>query len=329
MDSSMTKSNSRPNRISRLALASQSALWLVCVSLVLGCGSSESASNNSPSKKPAETSPLKTANTNPTDEALASDPADSTSKKPVKAKLASGTNSKLTKPSVPEKARPKKRIKPSEPDVNEPEFHEALTTAIDEYLRYGMVNAIALPAPELCRSVGPTEPRPLMSQSEDDSSHGQKLYFLFAKDISHYMGQESTPAPVGQTIVKESWTSIESNPNARNLRNHASGNRINPRANVGGKTLELGARKNFFVMTKLAKDTPKTDEGWVYGVVDSDTRKVISSGRVASCMYCHKDANNDRMFGPSESIFPQTIISEENGSTGKVPVPPQDKAKDN
>ena len=98
--------------------------------------------------------------------------------------------------------------------------------------------------------------------------------------------------------------------------------------------MEIGARKNFFVMTKLAKDTPLTDEGWVYGIVDSDTRKVIASGKVASCIYCHKDANNDRMFGPTNPIEleykespkrlnyePLTGKSKEQAAVGDLPIP--------
>lgn len=211
----------------------------------------------------------------------------------------------------PEKDTPKKIKVSTEPDINEPEFHEALLAASEDYLRYGMVNSIALAAPEECRADDATAPKPLMSESDHESSHGKKLYFLFAKEIGHYVNPEGKPAPVGQVVVKESWTSSPSNPAARNLINHASGNRVNPRAKVGDKTLEIGQRKNFFVMTKLAEDTPKTDQGWVYGVVDSDTRKVIASGKVASCMSCHVEGEtNDRLFGSKLFSFEETIVSE-------------------
>ena len=51
-------------------------------------------------------------------------------------------------------------------------------------------------------------------------------------------------------------------------------------------------------MMKLGEDTANTDNGWVYGVVDPNTQEVTASGKVASCMHCHQDANNDRLLGP-------------------------------
>ena len=183
------------------------------------------------------------------------------------------------------------------PVVNNKSFHEALVESVDAYIRYPMVNAVAEVAPADCKA--PTEPeaRPKMSQSDDDASHGQKLYYLFAKDITHYLAPDDKDAPVGQVLVKESWTSKESNPDARNLRNHASGNRINPRVEVDGKVLKIGKRKDLFVMMKLDPKTADTDQGWVYGVVDPDTKEASASGKVASCMECHESAKHDRLFG--------------------------------
>lgn len=285
-------------------------LCLLLVSFVTGCGNGGEANKKVSAKTPLATQPSK-----------AKVPASQTSATTKKGTEKTANNKAADKKEKPPKPAASKKAKPSEPDVNNEEFHEVLNTAMEEYLRYGMVNSVANQAPELCRPAA--EPAPLMSESDDDVSHGQKLYFLFAKDISHYMSQESTPAPVGQTIVKESWSSIESNPNARNLRNHASGNRINPRSMVDGKMMEIGARKNFFIMTKLAKDTPKTDMGWVYGIVDSDSREVIASGKVASCIYCHEDANNDRMFGPANPIETEVIQTD---SVGDLPI--SNEAKD-
>ncbi len=183
------------------------------------------------------------------------------------------------------------------PVVNNEAFHESLVESAKTYIRYPMVNSVAEVAPADCAA--PTEPeaRPKMSESEDDQSHGQKLYYLFAKDITHYLSPEGKDAPVGQVLVKESWASKESNPDARNLRNHASGNRINPRVDHDGKVLEIGKRNALFVMMKLDSKTADTDQGWVYGVVDPDTKAVSASGKVASCMECHESAKHDRLFG--------------------------------
>ena len=50
-------------------------------------------------------------------------------------------------------------------------------------------------------------------------------------------------------------------------------------------------------MYKTDPKTPGTDEGWVYGTVTADGKKVTAAGRVQSCINCHQDARNDRLFG--------------------------------
>ena len=48
------------------------------------------------------------------------------------------------------------------------------------------------------------------SGSDEADTHGQKLYFLFAKDRSSYLfGDKKKPAPIGQVVVKESWQPVE------------------------------------------------------------------------------------------------------------------------
>ena len=188
-----------------------------------------------------------------------------------------------------------------EPVINDPAFHEGLIEAANEYLGFGLVDHRIHVAPEAgapAIAPGSEAPQPTMSTSDHESTHGKKLYFLFAKEIAHYLDQDGSDSPVGQAIVMESWTSKSSNPEARNLRNHACGIRINPRVSLGGQTLEIGKRNDLFVMLKLATETPNTDQGWVYGVVTPDTKEVTSAGKVASCMNCHIDAKHDRLFGP-------------------------------
>jgi len=48
---------------------------------------------------------------------------------------------------------------------------------------------------------------------------------------------------------------------------------------------------------KLAADTPGTDDGFVYGTVTPDNKRVTSAGRVARCMGCHDNAPHERLFG--------------------------------
>ena len=70
-------------------------------------------------------------------------------------------------------------------------------------------------------------------------------------------------------------------------------------------------------MKKLDPETDGTDTGWIYGIVEADSQKVLASGNVASCANCHADAKNDRQFGPKISV---------NGPAGTAEANPQDKA---
>lgn len=220
--------------------------------------------------------------------------------------------------------KPKEEAKkPVEPDLNDPRFHALIKEVANEYLGYGLVNTqlneVAVPkvAPELCRPASPliqTEPEPRFSDAGEEAAHGKKLYFLFAKDIAHYTNRDGSESPVGQTLVKEAWASKPGNPNARNLRTHASAVRISPRVKVGDQTLEIAERTDLFVMVKQAVDAGGTDEGWVYGVIDSDSREVKSAGAVASCISCH-EGQTDRLFRdgiPDWNARAEELISDSN-----------------
>ena len=195
-------------------------------------------------------------------------------------------------------------VRPPEPDVNDPQFHEQLIGVANDYLKFGMVSNDLLALPNVAiADCAPARdsipPSPQVSESLDSATHGKKLYFLFAKDLGHYLNLENETTPIGQAIVKEAWATQPGSAEARNLRNHASGNRISPRTKVGKETLEITKRNNLFIMLKVDPETKGTDEGWVYGVVTPDEKKVLASGRVASCANCHADAKHDRLFGPA------------------------------
>ncbi|MEL7498063.1 MAG: cytochrome P460 family protein [Planctomycetota bacterium] len=198
-------------------------------------------------------------------------------------------------------------------DVNDSRFHDALQTTASEYLQYALVNPIPNLAPADCRPATDLDadvPKPRMSVA-DDGGHAEKLYFLFAQNIEHYFNEVNEPSPVGQALVKESWTSKPGNPAARNLRNHASANRIIPRLTIDGKTYEIGKRNELFIMLKLDPKTEGTDEGWVYGVVEPDTKSVLAAGSVASCIACHRD-QNDRLFRADQVVvFDEQVTGEE------------------
>ncbi|MBS1993243.1 MAG: cytochrome P460 family protein [Cyanobacteria bacterium SZAS LIN-3] len=117
-----------------------------------------------------------------------------------------------------------------------------------------------------------------MSASKDVSTHGQKVYFLYARDPGQYFRDEA-PKP-GQVVVKESWAPASDSTGKAGTEPAAS-----------DKPLGL------FVMMKLDPKTPSTDNGWVYGTISADGKSVTSAGRVQSCMGCHASASNDRLFG--------------------------------
>ena len=58
-----------------------------------------------------------------------------------------------------------------------------------------------------------------------------------------------------------------------------------------------GQRRDLFIMVQLSPTLPGTDEGWIYGTVTPDRKRVTSIGRVDNCMSCHTSAPHGRLFG--------------------------------
>jgi len=158
--------------------------------------------------------------------------------------------------------------------TNNSQFHKTLLDIAANYKSYGKVDDLAKWAPWLCSAPPPVVARE--SASKDLDTHGRKLYFLFADKRNEYV---SNKAPtVGQTIVKESWI-------------------------PDGSTPPKPVKQNsIFIMTKLEPNTKDTDNGWVYGTVTPDGKTVTSCGRVESCMECHVQCKNDRLFGLKENL---------------------------
>jgi hypothetical protein len=151
-----------------------------------------------------------------------------------------------------------------------PGFEYCLLEIARSYESYGRVDDEFRLANADCRAAVATEPDLPISSSNDLATHGRKLYRLYAKEQtdsgSYIVAGEANP--VGQVVVKESWT------------------------------LEPPREKaELFIMYKLDPETPDTDEGWVYGTVTGDGAALISGGRLASCMSCHLEAPHDRLFG--------------------------------
>ena len=47
--------------------------------------------------------------------------------------------------------------------------------------------------------------------------------------------------------------------------------------------------------------TPNTDGGWVYATITA-AGQLTAAGKVKSCIGCHQEAPNDRLFGVPKSV---------------------------
>jgi hypothetical protein len=152
-----------------------------------------------------------------------------------------------------------------------------------------------------------------VSSSPESSPHGKKLYFLFVKEPRPREGDKtgSTKQPVGQVVVKEAWvpeevTGLKKLVGTQSIRRKLKVRRVdgwvereldfNFYAWQGDRLYHAARKAGLFVLFKTDPGTPHTDEGWVYGTVTADGKRVTSAGRVESCMGCHQHAPHDRLF---------------------------------
>ncbi|MDF1702798.1 MAG: hypothetical protein P1V36_16740 [Planctomycetota bacterium] len=205
---------------------------------------------------------------------------------------------------------PKGRGSPDRPApvavTNDARFHAALRTAVADYGSFGEVDDIMRWVPGMCRMV---QLDIHVSRSPDKATHGDKLFWMFAKDRQAYVDCAQRDQPVGQILVKEAWASRPATSEEVEHARAVSRGQYAPAEDkrmrsITHRTLERdGAHytadhvKGLYVMRRLAADTPGTDAGWIYGTLSPDGTTVTSAGRVASCMRCHAEAPRDRMFG--------------------------------
>jgi hypothetical protein len=121
---------------------------------------------------------------------------------------------------------------------------------------------------------------------------------LFVKEVLAYTSFSAVSSPVGQVVVKEAWVPEEVKDDGGRKEPAVRKVEFIPYARgKDGRLYHAKEKAGLFIMYKLDPKTPGTDEGWVYGTVTADGKKVTSAGRVESCMECHKDAPHDRLFG--------------------------------
>lgn len=128
----------------------------------------------------------------------------------------------------------------------------------------------------------------ILSNAAAETAHGMKIYQAWAKSAGAYFRAANEEQPVGQVIVKESWTPKEVAEVALDSRFAVS----------DGKYYTPDKPKELFIMFKDDPATSDTDEGWLYGIVAPDGKEVISSGHIKACADCHRQARHDRVFGP-------------------------------
>ena len=177
--------------------------------------------------------------------------------------------------------------------VNDERFHAALIEAGANYAQdYGNLDDVMRWAPGLCRR--PPSATIRESASTDETTHGKKLYWLYAKDRDAYLKAGADVAqPVGQVLVKEAFVA-EPGPGEPRPDGWQP---LTSAIERDGRSWHAGAKESLYVLLKLDPGTEGTDRGWVYATLTPDGKTVTSAGRVATCMGCHTEGTHDRMFG--------------------------------
>lgn len=169
-------------------------------------------------------------------------------------------------------------------------------------------------SPASCRAWPiPAEGELAESASDDEGTHGRKVYRLYARDLWGYF--ESVPwwgsvdqretrraNRVGQVLVKEAWHPVlveRVEPDEAGVVRLPVGHETVEGLVYGdGAWYEQGEQADLFVMYRMPRETPGTDEGWVYGVVaPGELPEILNFGLIGSCIECHQASANDRILG--------------------------------
>lgn len=201
---------------------------------------------------------------------------------------------------------------------------DEVRAVVSTYESWGRVDDEFRWAPWLCRI--PRAASAHVSESDDAKSHGHKLYTLYALDPEAYgaprsamMSEVATVAGLSQVIVKESFspvplddaleTKLGSAPNG-GVGEHG----LQP-AERDGRRFVAGDRKGLFIMMKTDPPAEGTDAGWVYATVEPDMITVTAVGVIESCVGCHAEAGDDRLFG-----LPGLAGPADHGNANAVPL---------
>jgi len=194
-------------------------------------------------------------------------------------------------------------------------FTTLLRDKYRDYRSWGRVDDELRWAPWLCRM--PLASAARQSATEPGTPHGQKLFFVYARDRNAYLRTTTTRAraALGQVVVKESFHPLEvatqdptvhpdapSGPGEHGAAGSAFPYRPLER---DGHRFGTGTFAGLYVLAKTGGRG--TDHGWQYGTLAPDGT-ITAQGQVASCMGCHDDAPHDRLFGLSHDAVPEHPI---------------------
>jgi hypothetical protein len=193
------------------------------------------------------------------------------------------------------------RPAPVAPAPRPPDVYALLMEVAGEYQRFERVSDWT---GSPMSSDAPVRRGMMMSRCSDAAaggaaaSHCGRMHRLFAREGWDYrmLGQGSgAGAAPGQAVVMPTHRAqvvpFESVPL------DDRGNPPEDYVESGGQWHRAGEAMELFVMLRLSPDTPGTDDGWVYGVLSADGRRVIQEGRIDSCLRCHAGAPHGRLFG--------------------------------
>ncbi|MDE0892635.1 MAG: hypothetical protein OSB14_10680 [Planctomycetota bacterium] len=210
------------------------------------------------------------------------------------------------------------------PGVSEEKIESDVLAAASSYMDWGGPVDFQLRfGPTLCM-IPPLEPR--FSESDLSGPHAEKLYFIHASDASSYAGVDYASEGEGgflmpdsnfdlesrapslpefecdwsQVLVKEAFApSLYSGEEAELSHPFEGGepfkSLVQP-AERDGEQWVPGEFVGLYLMLRTSRETPGTDEGWVYATVEADGA-VTAYGQIPSCVGCHRRAGSDRMFG--------------------------------
>lgn len=173
---------------------------------------------------------------------------------------------------------------------------------VAQYRGWGRVDDEMRWAPWLCRMPRPATAR--ISESDDPSTHGRKLYTLYAMDPVAYGAQPTAMAmgegggPVDglrQVIVKESFSPVPWD-EAQDPDAQVWEQRLQPAVRDGERFVP-GEPQGLFVMMQVKGDVAGTDAGWIYATVEPTGQRVTAVGAIDGCMGCHQQAGDGRLFG--------------------------------